>query len=345
MEHTSDKPREELAAGFNRASQLLDELAVKTQEDAALRSSIITEVPGAVLTPAKKPWRGAKSIIIGFIVGFFCCATILLPLADALSKLLAGVAGVVMAPMFGLTLSSAATPEYTAAFGVVRTILSVLVVIVVSLLVAFVLRFIINKYIASKNAQISASNENAEAAAAEAVKAAEAKNAETVAALEVLSGQMDAISRAWAEEVAPWYPMDYATPDACRFMCEAVTNYRADTVKEAVNLYETHMHQMRIEAQQEEQTRQAQMTTQLQMSLNERMAENNRLLKKSIAVSAVTAVASIATAANTANIAKSAAQTAANTKRTASAASNAAAEAKRAADAASRPVQVNVTRR
>ena len=343
MDQNSGKSREELEAGFARASQLLDELAIKTQEDATLRSRIITEVPGAVLTPEKKPWSGAKSIVIGFIVGFICCSTILTPIVNAVLMLVASIATVVMAPMFGLTLSSEATPEYSAAFGVVTTILSLIVIVIMSLLIALILRIIVNKYIASKNAQIAASNKNAEAVVAEAIKAAQAKNVETVAALEDLSEQMDAISRAWADEVAPWYPMDYATPDACRFMYEALRNYRADTIKEAVNLYETHKHQMRMEAQQQEQTRQAQMATQLQMSLNERMEENNRLMKLNVAVSAVSAVASVATAANTANIAQSAAQTAANAKRTASAASSAASEAKRAADALSRPRQVDVT--
>ena len=47
---------------------------------------------------------------------------------------------------------------------------------------------------------------------------------------------------AYTQEVAPWYPPAYCYVDAAEFLLQAVQNYRADTMKEAMNLYEDTMH-------------------------------------------------------------------------------------------------------
>lgn len=52
-----------------------------------------------------------------------------------------------------------------------------------------------------------------------------------------------------------WYPRAYYTQDAIAFFIDAVENYRADTVKELVNLYETSEHYRRMEAYQQELVR------------------------------------------------------------------------------------------
>lgn len=49
-----------------------------------------------------------------------------------------------------------------------------------------------------------------------------------------------------------WYPRAYYTQDAIAFFIDAVENYRADTVKELVNLYETSEHYRRMESYQRE---------------------------------------------------------------------------------------------
>lgn len=52
------------------------------------------------------------------------------------------------------------------------------------------------------------------------------------------------------EKSGSWYPRAYYTQDAVEFFVNAVENYRADTVKEMVNLYEKSEHYKRMEAGQ-----------------------------------------------------------------------------------------------
>ena len=47
-----------------------------------------------------------------------------------------------------------------------------------------------------------------------------------------------------------WYPKDYFCLDAVKFFISAVENFRADSIKEAINLYESSEHQRRMEAAQ-----------------------------------------------------------------------------------------------
>lgn len=69
----------------------------------------------------------------------------------------------------------------------------------------------------------------------------------------------------WAEEVAPWYPMDYDNIEAVDFFFAAVRNHRAATVQEMVNLYETEMHQRRMEAGQRQMLNQQRIGNMLQL--------------------------------------------------------------------------------
>lgn len=69
----------------------------------------------------------------------------------------------------------------------------------------------------------------------------------------------------WAAEVAPWYPMDYDNIAAVDFFLSAVRNHRATTVQEMVNLYETEMHQRRMEAGQQQMLNQQRIGNMLQL--------------------------------------------------------------------------------
>ncbi|WEV58962.1 hypothetical protein OZX67_09300 [Bifidobacterium sp. ESL0728] len=62
-----------------------------------------------------------------------------------------------------------------------------------------------------------------------------------------------AVRQAYAQRVAPWYPPEYSTAEAASFMSQAVRLGRADTLGAAINLYETHMHEMRMEDNQRQQ--------------------------------------------------------------------------------------------
>ena len=57
---------------------------------------------------------------------------------------------------------------------------------------------------------------------------------------------------AYRERVAYWYPDNYCSLDAVEFFYNAVNNYRADSLKEAINLYETALHQRRVEDTQKQ---------------------------------------------------------------------------------------------
>lgn len=60
------------------------------------------------------------------------------------------------------------------------------------------------------------------------------------------------VRREYQERVGYWYPENYCTLDAAEFFLDAVKNYRADNIKEAINLYETTLHQKRLEANQQQ---------------------------------------------------------------------------------------------
>jgi len=56
----------------------------------------------------------------------------------------------------------------------------------------------------------------------------------------------------YRERIEYWYPEKYCSVDAAEFFCSSVKNYRADNLKEAINLYETTLHQRRIENTQKQ---------------------------------------------------------------------------------------------
>lgn len=75
------------------------------------------------------------------------------------------------------------------------------------------------------NAQIDEENAKIEAENAVIIKQAEAL-AEEIAQIQAL-----------ADQRLTWYPRDYCYSHAVRYFISTVENYRADTIKEAVNLY------------------------------------------------------------------------------------------------------------
>lgn len=60
----------------------------------------------------------------------------------------------------------------------------------------------------------------------------------------------------YQERLAFWYPENYCCLDAAEFFYDAIKNYRADNLKEAINLYETTLHQRRVEDNQKQAIRQ-----------------------------------------------------------------------------------------
>lgn len=95
-----------------------------------------------------------------------------------------------------------------------------------------------NESIAARNAQILVDNER--------IKAQE----QTVLA------ELQQIQIAYREKIGSWYPSTYCYAEAAQFFYEVISNYRADNMKEAINLYENTLHQRRMEDNQKQMLKQ-----------------------------------------------------------------------------------------
>lgn len=68
--------------------------------------------------------------------------------------------------------------------------------------------------------------------------------------------ELQQLQNVYRERISPWYPIDYCSIDTAEFLYNAINNYRADSLKEAINLYETTFHQQRVESNQKQALRQ-----------------------------------------------------------------------------------------
>lgn len=120
---------------------------------------------------------------------------------------------------------------------------------IMNLIVSAIIGAILYKVIA-KTADKSRSQKNA--AIDQSNQQVEANNQALAQSIEQTKQEIFAVQQQWASQVAPWYPMDYDSIEAVDFFLAAVRNHRATTVQEMVNLYETEMHQRRMEAGQQQ---------------------------------------------------------------------------------------------
>ena len=133
---------------------------------------------------------------------------------------------------------------------------------VVNLIVSAIIGAILYKVIA-KTADKSRSQINA--AIDQSNQQVEANNQALAQSIEQTKQEIFAVQQQWASQVAPWYPMDYDSIEAVDFFLAAVRNHRATTVQEMVNLYETEMHQRRMEAGQQQILNQQRIGNMLQL--------------------------------------------------------------------------------
>ena len=68
--------------------------------------------------------------------------------------------------------------------------------------------------------------------------------------------ELQQVQNVYRQRISPWYPVDYCSVGAVEFLYNAINNYRADSLKEAINLYETTLHQQRVENNQQQALRQ-----------------------------------------------------------------------------------------
>lgn len=78
------------------------------------------------------------------------------------------------------------------------------------------------------------------------------KNNQLAVQEEQLIQKLRDITQSYYQTVGRWYPENYCSVDAAEFFYTAVKNYRADTLKEAINLYEDVMHKRRVELNQKQ---------------------------------------------------------------------------------------------
>ena len=104
-------------------------------------------------------------------------------------------------------------------------------------------------------------------------------------ALSDISREIEQTATQYSKEIAA-LPRDYRSYDAVSFFEHAFANYRANTITEAVNLYETHLHQKR----QEEQSRLLLIDSQRQSEMLESIERSSRQAAAASTVSAAFSV-------------------------------------------------------
>ena len=126
-------------------------------------------------------------------------------------------------------------------FGEVPFILKLayIVFLIPSYLIVKLVQKLWNRSVVRENQRRTATNEQIDQ-----------KNAALLQAENQIIEEIKALNTRYGREVAPWYPSDYCYEDAAAFFLNVLQNYRADSLKEAINLYETTLHQNRMEETQ-----------------------------------------------------------------------------------------------
>ncbi|MDJ1121842.1 hypothetical protein QJ043_07145 [Olsenella sp. YH-ols2217] len=75
-------------------------------------------------------------------------------------------------------------------------------------------------------------------------------NAEANGCLKRIEANKEAIREQWASDCASWYPPDYVNVAAAEAFLGYVRNYQAESIGEAVRLYDTECHRRRMELSQ-----------------------------------------------------------------------------------------------
>ncbi len=121
-------------------------------------------------------------------------------------------------------------------------------VIITAYFLAIVVKNRMNNSIRKQNAKIDEHNLRID----EQNRGIDEQNAQIKANEQLILQKIHATQVEYTEQIAPWYPEKYCYIEAIEFFVNMVENYRADTLKEAINLYEDTMHKNRMELAQKE---------------------------------------------------------------------------------------------
>lgn len=134
-------------------------------------------------------------------------------------------------------------------------------------LIAVGIKKIVNKFIDKKNLEIKQQNDQINQ------RNAVFREREEVPVLQ----QIAVVQEQYTEEISRWYPCDYCYIEAAEFFLNAIKNFRADNVKEAINLFENTKHQQRVEQNQKQMVQQQNTMIQQQ---NVMVQQQNEMIRK-----------------------------------------------------------------
>ena len=207
--------KEELVSGLQYALNLMKETANLQNKRTNLQSQYFR------LDRLREPWSKRKLLGTSILVGL--AAMILTPdIAQriGISVISGGIAntavGKVLLVVFEFVYLYCSIP--------------------IGILCAISLPKVVNRSIAKKNKIIKASNEEVKQ------KNQIIENSEN----EVIQ-QLRNINKQYAEEILPWYPSDYCYINAAESFLHYVKNFRADNMKEAINIFLDEAHKRKME--------------------------------------------------------------------------------------------------
>lgn len=221
--------KEELMVGLERALYLMKSAVQLKKERDNIRSRYYSSIK--LMEPWTVKKKGKKLLIIGVVAALYFNSTM--------------VVGYIAQLIWFICRDAK-----------VAKILAWVSLIGLGALVAFIVKKVVNISIAVRNKRICEENEEIK------------KKNESIWGVErEVIQKIKNVQKQYTREIAPWYPSDYCYIEAAEFFLNAIRNYRADNLKEAINLYEDVMHKRRLEqAQQQMLNRQEDMIRQQRLN-------------------------------------------------------------------------------
>ena len=213
------KTREELISGLQYALNLMRETANLQNK----RNNLLLQYVG--FHTSKEPWGKTKLLMTGIATGI---ATIILVPVIIVS---------IMQFLFGIYFEN----PFIAFIALVLKVLFKYSPIPIGILSAIFIPKVINQSIEKKNRIIQYKNEEIKK---RNITIAKSENA--------IIERLKSINKEYGERILPWYPNDYCYIDAAFHFLHYIENYRADNMKEAINLYLDEEHKRRMEQSQQE---------------------------------------------------------------------------------------------
>lgn len=140
---------------------------------------------------------------------------------------------------------------------------ALVIALVLALLASLVVVAVVNRVTARRNREIDAYNQSVDARNRDYVAQVDAENAriieqnkQTRAKCAEMDRQYDIMAQNLANSCTGWYPPDYCDLASVQFFIDAFRNYKADTIGEAVRLYDESQYRQSVLAAQAQQSAQ-----------------------------------------------------------------------------------------